>query len=108
LLPAVHADSTNRIVETEGGGSFAVTGLRLIDGRKTCTGNRVTSGTCCLTRYVIAPDGEPHVWVLTSLSDDGQPKCEMNLDGDDVLLDFVRAVIEGGGRVVIEITPSAS
>jgi hypothetical protein len=31
----------------------------------------------------------------------------MNLDGDDVLLDFVRAVIEGGGRVVIEITSAS-
>jgi len=30
-----------------------------------------------------------------SLSEDSQPKCQMNLD-DDVLLDFVRAVIEGG------------
>jgi hypothetical protein len=68
----------------------------------------VTNGRCCRTRYVIAPDHEPQSWVLTSLSDDGQPKCKMNLDGDDVLLDFVRAVIEGGGRVVIEITSSAS
>jgi hypothetical protein len=30
----------------------------------------------------------------------------MNLDGDDELLDFVRAVLESGGRVVIEITGS--
>lgn len=105
---AVHADSTDRIVETEAGGSFAMTGLRLINGTKPCREISVASGTCCLTRYVIALEGEPEVWVLTSLSEDGQPKCQMNLDGDDVLLDFVRAVIEGGGRLVIEITPSGS
>lgn len=60
-----------------------------------------------MIRYVIAPGSEPHNWVLTSLPEGGQRKSQMNLDGDDELLDFVRAVIEGGGRVVIELTGSA-
>jgi hypothetical protein len=60
-----------------------------------------------VTRYVITPGSEPHNWILRSLPEEGRPKHQMNLDGDDELLDFVRAVMEGGGRVVIEITGSA-
>jgi hypothetical protein len=59
-------------------------------------------------RYLIAVGDELDSWILTSTSDDKQPKCKMSLDGDDMLLEFLRGVMAKGGRVLIEIPSSAS
>jgi hypothetical protein len=59
-----------------------------------------------VSRYVITGNNEVDGWDLTSTSDKGQPKHNMNLDGDDMLIDFLRGVIAKGGRVIIEIAGS--
>lgn len=56
-----------------------------------------------MTRYVISGGDELDSWVLTSASDVGQTKRKMNLDGDDVLVEFLRSVMAKGGRILIEI-----
>lgn len=61
----------------------------------------------CVSRYVLAGGDELNAWFLTSTSDKEQPKHTMNLDGDDVLLEFLRGVMAKGGRVIVEVPGAA-
>jgi hypothetical protein len=58
-----------------------------------------------VSRYVVSGD-EADGWLLTSTSANGQPKHNLNLEGDDVLLEFLRGVIAKGGRVIVELPGS--
>jgi hypothetical protein len=84
-----------------------VTRLRLIDGPRCAPETRMETNKHCPSRYVIAGGVEQDTWFLISTSDNGQSKQNMNLDGEDLLLEFLRGVIAGGGRVIIEIPGSA-
>jgi hypothetical protein len=82
--------------------------MQLRVGQRRASETRVRTVERCVTRYVIAGGDALDSWILTSTSANGDSKRNMSLDGDDVLLEFLRSVMAKGGCLVIELPASES